>query len=101
MIFETVLAQVATLFVATAFSIVRSSEKIAAGFGFNRKRSIQHRNRGICYRDDRPTILASPFSSGELANRRDVVCFPDREKRLPFFLSLGAEKKNSSIKLEM
>ena len=44
---------------------------------FNRKRSIRHRNRGICYRDDRPTIFASPFLSDELANRRDVVCFPD------------------------
>lgn len=48
-----------------------------AGWCFNRKRSIRHRNRGICYRDDRPTIFASPFLSGELANRRDVVCFPD------------------------
>lgn len=47
------------------------------GCCFNRKRSIRHRNRGICYRDDRPTIFASPFLSGELANRRDVVCFPD------------------------
>lgn len=56
--------------------IVCRSEKIAAGSSFNRKRSIRHRNRGICYRDDRPTIFASPFSFSELANRWNTsFCF--------------------------